>query len=253
MRLPSPLSIASITSCDLPQENGPSDHISSSSSSSSSPTKNAASSMTEVAPSTMVNQDDSILLSHLAHQLEYYFSEENLMRDTYLQTLRKLNDGCVPLSILADFAKVQRLTMGPDKAGRQQLVLRAVQTQSKLLHVVRIDTKTGKAVHHEEPEDSPHSTILAVGPCDNKPLRNITSSLSMTSLSITPVAFPSSNAQRDVVNTLILRDVDPQVTCDQVRMLLEEDPDCPKIVSIRPDVACCWYVKIASPRSKLQN
>jgi hypothetical protein len=43
----------------------------------------------------------------LARQLEYYFSPQNLLNDTYLQTLRELNDGCVPVSILANFSKVK--------------------------------------------------------------------------------------------------------------------------------------------------
>ena len=53
----------------------------------------------------------------LAQQLEYYFSVTNLSRDTYLATLRDLNAGYVPVSILAQFGKVQALAPGPDQAG----------------------------------------------------------------------------------------------------------------------------------------
>jgi hypothetical protein len=53
----------------------------------------------------------------LAQQLEYYFSVTNLSRDTYLATLRDLNAGYVPVSILAQFKKVQALAPGPDQAG----------------------------------------------------------------------------------------------------------------------------------------
>ena len=56
-------------------------------------------------------QREQRILTHqlLARQLEYYFSTANLSKDTYLSTLRDLNDGYVPLSIIANFAKVQAL------------------------------------------------------------------------------------------------------------------------------------------------
>ena len=47
------------------------------------------------------------VLNQLSRQLEYYFSTVILSRDTYLRTLRELNDGCVPATIIANFAKVQ--------------------------------------------------------------------------------------------------------------------------------------------------
>jgi hypothetical protein len=51
----------------------------------------------------------------LARQLEYYFSQQNLSKDTYLTTLCELNDGCVPLAILANFGKVRLLTRQDDE------------------------------------------------------------------------------------------------------------------------------------------
>jgi hypothetical protein len=187
------------------------------------------------------------MYSQLARQLEYYFSEQNLSKDAYLQTLKSLNDACVPLSIVADFSKIKALTSCLDSQGRRQAVLRAIQEHSDLLQVYRIDTKTGKKVKEDtdlaanefsktkDGSVSLQSTfIFAIGTLDGNPLRD---QVTLDTVSLTSTLSPS------MVNTLILRDVDPSVTCDDVKLLLERDiKDCPKIMCIRPDVAYCWYV-----------
>lgn len=45
----------------------------------------------------------------LQHQLEYYFSRENLSRDTYLLTQMD-SDQYVPISTVANFDQVKKLT-----------------------------------------------------------------------------------------------------------------------------------------------
>eukprot|EP00957_Ditylum_brightwellii_P015246 1148450-Ditylum_brightwellii.AAC.1 len=51
------------------------------------------------------NDSTTRLLRLLATQLEYYFSDHNLSRDTYLRTIMSLNSGYVPSTVLATFAK----------------------------------------------------------------------------------------------------------------------------------------------------
>ena len=70
-----------------------------------------ANAVTEVAEEETPEQREQRILTHrlLARQLEYYFSTANLSKDTYLSTLRELNEGYVPLSIIANFGKVQAL------------------------------------------------------------------------------------------------------------------------------------------------
>ena len=178
--------------------------------------------------------------SQLAKQLEYYFSEQNLFKDTYLQTLRDLNDGCVPLLVLANFAKVHLLTNRVDESERQAAVMEAIEKHSEVLCVYRIDRKTSKVLEQGTTDDSHshtadlHDTILAVGTRDRRPLPGAVTML--------PTLVPSVQAPitSSVMNTLILRDVDPVVTCDDVRLLLEELEGCPTIISLRPDVAYCW-------------
>lgn len=49
------------------------------------------------------------LRQHLRKQLEYYFSRENMIHDTYLQSQMDADD-YVPISIIAGFKLVKRLT-----------------------------------------------------------------------------------------------------------------------------------------------
>ena len=53
--------------------------------------------------------DKQQLLKQLAKQLTYYFSKQNLSKDVYLQTIMGLNSGHVPISILANFANVNKI------------------------------------------------------------------------------------------------------------------------------------------------
>ena len=198
-------------------------------------------------------------LALLARQLEYYFSERNLSKDTYLQTLRTLNDGCVPATILADFAKVRTILcvrgVGIDDDGghesRLHAVLQAVSEHTDLLQIRSIETSTGKIVTDDTPSSAP--TILAVGTLDHQPLRLLPASDAASSAAtgspVTSSTTTSSSSSSSTTTTtttttttIILRDVPPDTTEDDVRELFQFD-DCPAIESLRPDVAHCWYVR----------
>jgi hypothetical protein len=61
----------------------------------------------KTAPASTVDKQQ--LLKQLAKQLIYYFSTQNLSKDVYLQTIMNLNSGHVPISILANFANVNKI------------------------------------------------------------------------------------------------------------------------------------------------
>ena len=170
----------------------------------------------------------TFVYAQLARQLEYYFSEKNLSKDTYVQTLRQLNDGCVPVSILANFAMVKRLvvslTFVIDEKGRLAAVEEAARNHSDRLLVCMIDTKTGLRVTGESEvvSDSSHR-ILAVGTVDGKPLTLDTS-----------IPQPSP-----IVKTIVLRDVVSDVTPEEIFELFNFE-GFPPVTSIQPDVANCW-------------
>ena len=192
------------------------------------PTSDAASSSSTLndEPDTP-HQYGEMVLAQLARQLEYYFSQANLEKDTYVETLRQLNDGYVPVSILQRFSKVQSLT--PFET--VEAIVKATVEHSSLLQVASIDTKTGKRVE----EDVPGRTIVAIGTCSGEPLENN----SLQSVVPTTPNTPGTPIQ----NTIIIREVDSRVTEEEVRALFD-DEHCPPVLSLYLDVFNCWYVSL---------
>lgn len=168
---------------------------------------------------------DSILLTQLARQLEYYFSRQNLSKDTYLQTLRDLNDGCVSLLILANFAKVKQILPYPDEETRVQKIVEAASAYTSLLEVVSVDRETSKVVEREEGADEA-KLFLGIRPVNNEPL--------------VLVVEPALD-HRSVSNTVILRDVVDSVTFEEVVEVFSFE-ECPPVLELHRDVANCWYV-----------
>jgi hypothetical protein len=171
---------------------------------------------------------DKDVLSVLAKQLEYYFSDQNLRRDTYLSTLRELNDGCVPATILGNFSKVQAL-VGSDFA--YYAVLRAARDYSDDLVVAHVDKDSGKQVE----EDSTQNTLLCVGTKTRQPI----SSLRATTKEFLPAVAVTSPVTAALQTTIILRDVPTTATEANVRQCFDFDT-CPSIVTVHEDVANCW-------------
>lgn len=200
--------------------------------------------------------DNDVVLTQLARQLEYYFSKTNLSKDTYVQTLRELNDGYVPISILANFAKVQMLV--PYDA--ISAIVKSTNDFSTVLEVVAVDTKTGKRVENESPR-----TIWAVGTVSREPLDYIPPPLNTgtnAGASVDVTASPGGalaanatpNDKSPVQNTIILRDVDSQVTEEHIRALFNEDEQFPPVQSLYLDVASCWFVTLdTSSRDDILN
>jgi len=178
---------------------------------------------------------DDATLRQLARQLEYYFSKANLEKDTYVETLRQLNDGCVPVSILQRFQKVQALT----PMETMDAIIKAVSVHSALLEVVPVDTKTGKRVVEKDDvadASSNHqdqNTILAIGSKSGEPLDNSTLEC------VTAAANTPNSPGTPIQNTIIIREVDPRVTEAEVRALFD-DEHCPPIQSLYLDVFHCW-------------
>jgi len=185
------------------------------------------------------DQHQTLVLARLAKQLEYYFSEINLAKDTYLQTLRKLNDGCVPVSILATFSNVKLLLPVADDDVRIQFILQAACEHTELLRVTSIDARTGRLTTDETPSSA--KTILAVGPVSTAPLP-VAAAATTTATTAASTRDVPQETHPVVCNTVILRDVIAKVDQEQVRELFEQLQDCPAVTNIHKDVADCWYV-----------
>ena len=196
------------------------------------------------------------VLNQLSRQLEYYFSAANLSRDTYLRTLRELNDGYVPAAILANFAKVQRIC--PHDS--YNAVLLAATDYSEFLEVVNVDKETSQKVSKEEGKQ----TLLAIGPRDLKPielpstavapstlaLRNSTTAVEVNidgvsdpsvSIATSQTAAATASPVNSVQNTIILREVPDRVTENDIRELFDMNM-CPPIEHIVEDIPGFWCV-----------
>lgn len=187
-------------------------------------------------------------LKQLARQVEYYFSTANLAKDMYVATLRSLNDGYVPLSILANFGKVRAIAC----LDGIEAVRKAATDYSDLLEVVCINTSTGmrvRAASNEGEEDDPSSTttltlLEAVGPINGEPIQLTTLTTESAIAAIAAAAIAQQSpvavaAPSSVRNTVILREVPEDVTEEQVRALFNFET-CPSIKSLHLDVANCW-------------
>lgn len=197
------------------------------------PTSSTSSSATGTDSQAELNEDDlawiqeeqeaqrSIILTSLSNQLEYYFSQQNLEKDTYLETLRSLNDGCVPVSILTNFQKIKSIVPKVPESTRSTLVVQAVGEYSEHLLVVYVDGQTGRML--EEGAEVLPTSILSICTLDKKALP----------------PSPTARSTNQNSTTLILRDVHESVTEEQVRGLFAFD-GCPSVESVRCDVANCW-------------
>eukprot|EP00536_Pseudo-nitzschia_multiseries_P005000 jgi/Psemu1/295747/fgenesh1_pm.90_\ len=198
-----------------------------------------------------------VTLKLLARQLEYYFSEANLSRDTYLSTLRDLNDSYVPISIIANFGKVQALV--PYESALEAVVLSATD-HSDLLEIVELD-ETGKKITNNEEEKKDESeitvVILAVGSTSGKPIptsqiqpndksKAVLDAGSPTGSTPSPASNPertTSTRSNSVQNTIILRDVAEEVEEKTLQDLFAFE-GCPSVESIREDLHSCWFVTL---------
>mmetsp|Transcript_2303 Transcript_2303/g.5475 ORF Transcript_2303/g.5475 Transcript_2303/m.5475 type:complete len:526 (-) Transcript_2303:55-1632(-) len=187
----------------------------------------------------------------LARQLEYYFSTANLSKDTYLSTLRDLNDSYVPISIIANFGKVQALT---SFGGALEAVVAAATDHSDFLEIVELDEGGKKITDKKDESELTTPIILAVGSITGKPIpmsqipkteKPKKAKTSAPPSSNTPVTakVQQSPSTRNVQNTIILREVAKGTDEETLRNLFGFE-GCPSIESIREDLHNCWFITL---------
>jgi hypothetical protein len=206
---------------------------------------------------TPTNEDpaEAAKLIHelLARQLEYYFSTANLAKDTYVSTLRSLNDGYVPISIMANFGKVHAL-VSPEMS--IEAVTTAASEFSELLEVVEVDTKTGKRVVVVKDKELSKktvtkTTVMAVGPVSGEPIpMSLVSSMpSMTGTPVPENSVTTPNVPKavstttfqasSIQNTVIVREAPEGTEEETIRNVFAFDA-CPVIQSVHLDLQNCW-------------
>lgn len=181
-----------------------------------------------------------VLLQQLEKQIAYYFSPSNLETDTYLRTLQGLNDGCVPVRALANFGKVKGILWATptltrqylEEEARMEIIVESIQQiETSVLQVEEIDTSTGKILLQGD-ERHAKNTIKGV---------RLKPGTDYSACTLDQQNKHSESIPETCSNTILLRDVHPDVTEDQVyHLLLNEVAMCPLVLSLRRDVANCW-------------
>jgi hypothetical protein len=92
------------------------------------------------------------------------------------------------------------------------------------------------------PRNSPHGEIAARPGQDTLVSRQSSSSLTDQCPRSPTTSRANCFTATSTDSTIILRDVDPIVTGEEVHGLLQEIEDCPPVLSIVSDVANSWYV-----------
>ncbi|KAL5111322.1 La-related protein 1 [Taenia crassiceps] len=85
-------------------------------------------------PTIPLMDGDAILQSRILHQIEFYFSEDNLVRDTFLRSHMD-EDGWVPISVIAKFNRVASLCTDLDKIINALVPSQIIETDTKEMRV----------------------------------------------------------------------------------------------------------------------
>lgn len=196
---------------------------------------------------------DAVLLARLRAQVEFYFSAQNLARDTFLRSLLSSTEhiGAVPVEIIANFPKVRELyaasigVLPPNVAppADPRLVNAALEDSQ-----VVVISEDGKWI---SPRTMPaslqiqHSSTHRAVPLHDKDARldsppSPSSQTTSTSSAGVPT-FPMLNRER---NTVIVRDLPEDCTEEQIMGVFETDQGRPK--SARLEVGKTWYITFAT-------
>lgn len=188
------------------------------------------------------------LLTGLSKQLQYYFSPQNLAKDTYLNTIMQLNSGFVPISILVNFGNINRIVgrfatgLGMDDTvdiDVSNLLRKSALSADSGLQIVLLNQEGQVlATHGDDNFDELKETVTfeGIGSCStaNKNGDEADSDVSAA----------------DKASTVILRDVPESATEDDIRSIFQSDDFSPNLTNIEKEVGQCWFVTIDSATSQ---
>ena len=217
-----------------------------------------------------------LLLSSLSRQLDYYFSQKNLSQDTYLKTIMELNSGHVPVSILSNFANVNRIISTALSTQQEDLkntdvewLVRQPAIESDVLEVVRLNqngnviSRLGEndaaSMKREDytppPEESGKPTFVAIGPSPLLPLDSVeelnisdtgkkdSSRDSRAQLSVQKMK-KTNQTKNSSCNIIILRDVPEGATENDIRNIFQnnnqETGKDSLVTKVQREVGQCW-------------
>ncbi len=191
------------------------------------------------------------LITALTKQLQYYFSPQNLEKDTYLNTIMQLNSGFVPVSILINFANVNRIIgsfasrMGIsdiEDVNVADLLRKSALTSPSKLKIVLLDQDGNPIASHGDVNfDSLKGglTFEAFGKC-------VSDGDDSTGISTGEIDVPTNEEdEMQASSTVILRDVPEIATELDIRGIFEKSASnkniaSPIISNVQKEVSKCW-------------
>lgn len=163
----------------------------------------------------------------LKQQLEFYFSSRNLVRDTYLQTLLQRNDGGVPLTIVADFDRIRAICLAGNPQVRLEMLMEAV-NMSQSLTIIHVDVDGIERVRSVDHHQGFQGRLVPCVATHNKQ----------------PLPDQPTSSVESPCNVMILRDLPPDTTEDEIRALVANIPNAPPVRLVQRDTTNCWYVML---------
>lgn len=201
----------------------------------------------EAMPSTASSQPLSnipeTLRTRLRTQIEFYFSPQNLARDTYLRNMLATYGGAaVPLAAIANFPKVRNLC-----ASELGIVNSNAPADPHLL----MNVLGGSNIVSVTPDATWISPLLPIPPLDpSVKVRPISTAASPYVPDMRPPQQPSPNLAgiygRDspIVNTLVVRDMPIDVKPDKVIEIFSHQEIVPKTAKV--EAGNVWFVSFST-------
>lgn len=198
------------------------------------------------------------LLELLAKQLLYYFSSQNLSKDTYLKTLMELNSGHVPVGIVSNFSNITRIIMDSLADGETISSLdvpglvRKAALWSEFLEMVVLD-QNGSIIENVEDGDyrqeTGRPTFFAIKPTSARPTDHDTSQ----PLRRVRKQGSGEKAKNDSPNIIILRDVHEDATEQDIREIFKINANTSiSVTDVRSEIGNCWFVTLG-PTKRQQD
>jgi hypothetical protein len=197
----------------------------------------------EATPSTVGLQPLSnipeTLRTRLRTQIEFYFSPQNLARDTYLRNMLAAYGGAaVPLSVIASFPKVRNLC-----ASELGMVHSNIPADPRLL----MNVLDGSQIVAVSPDAVWISPLLPIPPLDpTVKVRPVPS----TTGSVPPYAPDMRPPPPQPLNTLVIRDMPVDMKPDKVMEMFTSGEIVPQNAKV--DAGNVWYVSFSSEEDAQQ-
>lgn len=199
------------------------------------------------------------LRTRLRAQIEFYFSPQNLSRDTYLRNVLAAYGGLVPLSVIASFPKVRNLCGAPEAGADPRLLMMVMEGSqvasvspdalwiTPLLPIPPLDPTV-------KIRPTPPVSIAAFPemPLGSEPMRRLQHVPLAVPSTFVPLGSHVQLVDSAVANTIVLRDLPSDIHADKIVTFFTNLGHTPK--ACRCDAGNnMWYITFVSEEEAKQS